>query len=78
MLRQYHKWYHGPFIRSMAFTLSEMEDHWMVLSGGFQRIILVATLRIDYSKAKSSVKAEMNLGFMELYKIWAVLFKQNR
>lgn len=36
-----------------------------------------AALRIDYSKAESSVKTEMNSDFMELYKILAALFKKN-
>lgn len=35
-----------------------------------------AALRIDYRKAESSVKTEMNLDFMELYKILAALFKK--
>lgn len=36
-----------------------------------------AALRIDYRKAESNVKTEMNPEFMELYKNLAALFKKN-
>lgn len=36
-----------------------------------------AALRIDYRKAESSVKTEMNPDFMERYKILEDLFRTN-
>lgn len=37
MLRQYHKWHHGPIVRSLAFTLSKMGEQWILLKGSFSR-----------------------------------------
>lgn len=38
--------------RSLAFALSEIENHWWVLSKSFKRIALVAMLRVDYREQK--------------------------
>ena len=49
----------------------------MTLSRGIKRTILVTSLRIGDKKAKSTVKAEINPGFVKLYTIWAAAFKKN-
>lgn len=55
--------------------MNEIANDWQVLSRDFKRITLV--LRMDYRKAKSTVKAEISAGLMKLFKIWAALFKKN-